>query len=308
MLFLVRETVYGGAIPAFVTMVLLMAGRRGKWSGASAWDAVAVAAGYLVGHFYVHGFPRLPVVGLLQALPFIIGLAAVWAFVDVREGMPWVVRLAGRLILTLATGHIFDQPMMFYASGLGSADVARAAIYALIALVIWAAADALAARVPAYLMAPAWLAATGGLSLSLLAAQSGLLSQLAGALAGCLGGVTLVAFWRPKLRVTALAPVVALLWFSFSALGLRYELPVYVVALLAGAAFLPGGVSGLAVWLSGVKRGGGGAEKTSEGHERFWREHRLSQMTLVLSVVASVGLSAGAVMMVFRRFGPPPMF
>jgi hypothetical protein len=31
-------------------------------------------------------------------------------------------------------------------------------------------------------------------------------------------------------------------------------------------------------------------------------------MTLVLSVVASVGLSAGAVMMVFRRFGPPPMF
>jgi hypothetical protein len=307
MLFLARETVYGGAIPAFVTMVLLMAGRRGKWSSASAWDAVAVAAGYLVGHFYVLGFPRLPVVGLLQALPFIIGLAAVWAFVDVREGMPWVVRLAGRLLLSVATGFVLVQPALYPVS-LKGAEAGRAAIYALIALVIWAAAGALAARVPANLMAPAWLAATGGLSLSLLAARSASLSQLAGALAGCLGGVTLVAFWRPKLRVTALAPVVALFWFSFSALGLRYELPVYVVALLAGAAFFPGGVSGLAVWLSGAKRGGGGAEKTSEGRERFWREHRLSQMTLVLSVVASVGLSAGAVMMVFRRFGPPPMF
>jgi hypothetical protein len=288
-------------------MVLLMAGRRGKWSGASAWDAVAVAAGYLVGHFYVHGFPRLPVVGLLQALPFIIGLAAVWAFVDVRGSVPWVVRAAGRLLLSVATGFVLVQPALYPVS-LKGAEAGRAALYALVALALWTAAGALAARMPANLMAPAWLAATGGLSLSLLAARSASLSQLAGALAGCLGGVTLVAFWRPKCQVTALAPVVALLWFSFSALGLRYELPVYVVALLAGAAFLPGGVSGLAVWLSGAKRGGGGAEKTSEGRERFWREHRLSQMTLVLSVVASVGLSAGAVMMVFRRFGPPPMF
>jgi hypothetical protein len=301
--FLARQLLFGGVVPALVTGILLVVLRRRDWARASGWDAAALAA-----HFFIMGFPPFMAVGLVQALPFIVAVYALWSIVEDwgrRIGpVKWTVWI-GRAVLSALPGYVLIRPGLI-PSAFWESESLRLVGYAIQVVVLWAVADAIAARSDPRVVAPAWCVAAVGLSGALLLSRSASLSQLAGALAATLTAVTLLAFLRPQVRLTGLAPSAALIGFSLGSLGSIYGLPTASLWLLLASAFVAPGVvafrapSGRTVWnaanIETSRRSGIGVTGNA------------SPAAILLSAALSFAFAAGAVAVAFYRFGPPMTF
>ncbi|MHA2647891.1 MAG: hypothetical protein V2G51_07615 [bacterium JZ-2024 1] len=258
---------------------------------ASVASGIALSCGFLTGYIFLVGFPRMTIQGLIQVLPFLLVLFVVWSLLELhlrsRRLQLWQKTLLwlGRLVLAALPAHILTQrgALTFELSNRDFANL----LPSLVAMAgLWWLAVTVASRVSGIALAPAWGLTTTGLSISLLLSRTASLSQLAGTLAGTLAGVIAVAVSRPQLRMYPLASSVALIWFALGGLGMVYGLPILSVCLLLAGAFSP--VAAAPFVRDGYRLPGA------------WYP--------VLSGLAALLLSAAAVGVSFRKFGPPMTF
>jgi hypothetical protein len=248
-----QPLLYGIALPAAASAAVLLLTwrpwRRGLPPERTAWGVgLALAAGYLAGHFGIDGRPPCPPREATDWLWYLTFAAAALGLLD--GWRPAWVRWLLRAALWLGAVWVLARPALRSDDGAVPTLLVAAAAGPL----FWAALAALARRLPGPTLPLVLLPTAVGSAVLLYRCHSAKLAQLAGVVAASLLPVLARSCVRPKLAV-ATAPVVLLLpglWLT----GRLYcdpPAPRTSLALLAAAALTPvvgclPGVRRLPVW------------------------------------------------------------
>jgi hypothetical protein len=214
--FLIRQLLPGILVALLVSGVFTIVGRLWK---ANSWsDAIAVAAGYAVGHMVTAGWPAFPPIEATQWLPYFGIAVTILAVIDTLlrppgsvRGVIWFLCCAG--ILSLLLTSKFQYGWSLFVGILWIAGLATAM------LVLTSFLDRAAQR-DASISLPLIVAiAAGGTGLALMLSGSLLLGQLAMVLAGAFGAIVIVGSLLPNtINGRGIAPVAATLlcglWLS----------------------------------------------------------------------------------------------
>jgi hypothetical protein len=214
--FLIRQLLPGILVALLVSGVFTIVGRL--WKANSWTDAIAVGAGYAVGHAVTAGWPAFPPIEATQWLPYFGIAVTVLAVIDTLLRPPgsvrvviWFLCCAG--ILSLLLTSKFQYGWSLFVGILWIAGLATAM------LVLTSFLDR-AARRDASISLPLILAiVAGGTGLALMLSGSMLLGQLALVLAGAFGAIVIVGTLLPNaINGRGIAPVSATLlcglWLS----------------------------------------------------------------------------------------------
>jgi hypothetical protein len=249
--------VLGLAVSAAVMGAIVLAGRFGRAArlvSPSSWRAIGLAAAYLAGHLYVHGWPGLPPAES-AGWPFWLALPALAAALAASaEAAPVWLRL-GLVILASASAPLaMLRSRIANAWSPGESALAVAAIGA--ALAAWCLLLIGVERRGAtkLLFTQAALSVLAAFA-AILLSGSVVLGRLAGAVAAALGAAALLAplaSGDPR-RSGSLAAVPIVLGSILIAAVVYAELPAWsagclALSTLAGAAMRFAPLSGLAGW------------------------------------------------------------
>jgi hypothetical protein len=212
--------------------VLLAAWFLPRWR-TRAWPAaLAVGAGYATSHAFIRGAPEaLPA----DATQLLFHFAIAGALLGIAEGLelPVAARWGARAVLSAAvpwlllrgleehTWESTKEAMLWYA-GLG---------FGLFS--VWAVLEWRARQVQGGPQPLVFCLVAGGGAVALAAGRSGVLGQMAGALAAALGPLVLLAFLEPKRSARGAIPVFVLVLAALAMSGHFFaELPASSALLL----------------------------------------------------------------------------
>jgi hypothetical protein len=214
--FLIRQLLPGILVALLVSGILTIVGRL--WKANSWTDAIAVGAGYAVGHAVTAGWPAFPPIEATQWLPYFGIAVTILAVIDTLLRPPgsvrvviWFLCCAG--ISSLLLTSKFQYGWSLFVGILWIAGLATAM------LVLTSFLDRAAQR-DASISLPLILAiVAGGTGLALMLSGSMLLGQLALVLAGAFGAIVIVGTLLPNtINGRGIAPVSATLlcglWLS----------------------------------------------------------------------------------------------
>ncbi len=255
--FLVRSVVLGVLLPAVVSGIITLLGRRvlGTWA-----STLGISLGFIAGYVGVQGLPSTPLT-VTELLPVIAGVTLIWVwferFWNVTSWLTWLLRL-----LPLAALGIFLRQRLFIGritSRFGAWEPSETAFNIVIPLVtialLWIflilvsknspqhvnsadqhdASNATVTRHTA-ILPTALVMLTTGAAVALIAAGSAIMAQLMGVLTATIGAVMVLAWlWPGAYLGTNSVAVVAFVLGSGVALGgfFAATLPWYAALLIA---------------------------------------------------------------------------
>lgn len=194
----VEQLLLGVALPAFVTVAVLVAGwqcRRWRRSGTGSWvGALGLGAGYVTGHLALFGWPGLTPKESWQWLPHIAAAVTAAGMLVMSSRFPrrvgWAIVVFVVAVAAWLLVPQWQESRVAWTVALGSA-----------AIVVWIAMFALATRTSVILPSLVVLIAASAAALVLERAATARFAQLAGVLAASGGGCLVVAPLRaaPKM-------------------------------------------------------------------------------------------------------------
>ncbi|MEM6430105.1 MAG: hypothetical protein AAF708_12760, partial [Deinococcota bacterium] len=234
--FLVRSVVLGVLLPAVVSGVITLLGRRtlGTWA-----STLGISLGFIAGYIGVQGLPSIPLT-VTELLPVVAGVALIWVWFErfwhSTGWLTWLLRL-----LPLAALGVFLRQRLFigqitsrFGAWTPSETAFNIAIPLITVALLWifiavngattsssaeADADAAPKRHTAILPTALVLLCTGS-AVSLVAAGSAIMAQLMGVLTATIGAVMVLAWlWPGAYLGASSAAVIALVLGSGVALG-----------------------------------------------------------------------------------------
>ena len=215
-MFLIRQLLPGILVALLVSGVFTIVGRL--WKANSWTDAIAVGAGYAVGHAVTAGWPAFPPIEATQWLPYFGIAVTILAVVDTLLRPPGLVRVviwflcsAGILAVLLTSKFQYGwSPLVgiLWIAGLATAM-----------LVLTSFLDRVAQRDASISLPVILTIVAGGSGLALMLSGSMLLGQLALVLAGAFGAIVIVGTLLPNaINGRGIVPVSATLlcglWLS----------------------------------------------------------------------------------------------
>lgn len=193
----------------------------GRWGA-----ALALAGGYIAGHWGLAGGPLSPNNDVSQLLMYLAAGGGLIGAVEARWRPPVALRWAIRLAACAASAGLLLRPLL--AQG-GSAPQLALAIGTVAAgmVAVWSLIEGATEREPGPALGLAllfWIVAGAGV---LVLSGTATVAQLAGALAAALGGLWVVTWrWSARGRLASIAPVLGLVAVGQWGIGLLYaELP-----------------------------------------------------------------------------------
>ena len=223
-MFLIRQLLPGILVALLVSGVFTIVGRL--WRANSWTDAIAVGAGYAVGHAVTAGWPVFPPVEATHWLPYFGIAVSILAVIDTLLRPPgsirvviWFLCCAG--ILSLLLTSKFQYGWSPFVGILWIAALATAM------LVLSSFLDRAAQRDASISLPLILTIVAGGTGLALMLSGSMLLGQLALVLAGAFGAIVIVGtLLSNAINGRGIAPVSATLLFGLCLSGYFFsELP-----------------------------------------------------------------------------------
>jgi hypothetical protein len=152
-------------------------------------DLPALAIAYVAAHLVTAGTPSFPPVDTTQGLLYLALIVAAIGLVGFdRDG--WGVRVS-RAVAVVAMLGLSLHPLVRYQWSLQASAAAVLGLGAA-SFALWAAYDALAARLSAHAVRAAWVIVFGGTALLLVLGRTALLGQLGGTIGVALAALALV--------------------------------------------------------------------------------------------------------------------
>ncbi len=193
----VQAALFVGLIPALSAAVVVFLSRligRRRGGGEQTGLALAIGVGMIVAHLGV-AWPNWPPVDVTDRLPFLETLALMLALLEVTRPTPGWARWENRVLLAVLTlGAILEPILQITLAEPGGAQ------WVLIVLALWLACwangEALAARLPATTLLPAWALTVAAAGVALLLTGSAIMGLIGLATASALAGA-----WVGSLRM-----------------------------------------------------------------------------------------------------------
>lgn len=193
----------------------------GRWGA-----ALALAAGYVAGHWGLAGGPLSTNNDVSQTLLYLAALGGVLGALDALWPRPMALRWGLRLLACAGSAWLLVRPLAAQGGPIAQYGLAAASVAGGM-LAVWSLLDGAAAREPGPALGLAlliWLVAGAA---ALVMAGTAVVGQLAGAATAALGGLWVVTWrWPATGRLVSASPVLALVAVGQWAIGLLYaELP-----------------------------------------------------------------------------------
>lgn len=194
---------------------------RGRWGA-----AVALATGYVAGHWGLAGGPLSTNNDISQMLLYLAAAGGVIGALDALWRPPLLLRWALRLALCGASSWLLLRPLLAQGGPLLQHALALSTVAGGM-LAAWSVVDGAAESEPGPGLGLALLLWVVAGAAVLVMAGTAAVGQLAGALAAGLGGLWVITWrWPAAGRLASAAPVLALVAVGQWAVGLFYaELP-----------------------------------------------------------------------------------
>ncbi|MBK8481804.1 MAG: hypothetical protein IPL40_11590 [Proteobacteria bacterium] len=240
---------WGALVPALLSATLFLAASR-PWAASTAastaalpaseasaaagvgqplgrWGAaLALAAGYIAGHWGLAGGPLSANNDVSQTLLYLAALGGALGALDALWQRPIALRWGLRLLACAGSAWLLVRPLAAQGGPIAQYGLAAATVAGGM-LAVWSILDGAAAREPGPGLGLALLLWVVAGAAVLVMAGTAAVGQLAGAAAAALGGLWVVTWrWPASGRLTSAAPVLALVAVGQWAVGLLYaELP-----------------------------------------------------------------------------------